>query len=76
MPTSFQEYFNKIFVNKFDIFIIVYLNNILIYNNNFGQQYEKVIHYVLDQVRKYSFLPIQKSVIFTNMKFDFWSLLS
>lgn len=76
MPTSFQEYINKILVDKFNIFVIVYLNNILIYNNNLGQQYEKVIHDVLDQVRKYGFLLIQKSVIFTNIRFGFWSLLS
>ena len=28
---SFQRYINKIFAKKFDIFIIVYLDNILIY---------------------------------------------
>ena len=35
-PTSFQEYINKIFVEKLDIFVIVYLDNILIYTDDDG----------------------------------------
>ena len=31
---SFQGYINKIFTKKLDIFIIVYLDNILIYTDN------------------------------------------
>ena len=30
VPASFQRYINNIFVEKVDIFVIVYLNNILI----------------------------------------------
>ncbi len=30
-PISFQGYINKIFTEKLDIFVIVYLDNILIY---------------------------------------------
>ena len=30
----FKKYINKIFVKKLDIFIIIYLNNILIYIKN------------------------------------------
>ena len=33
-PTSFQKYINKIFTKKFDIFVIVYLDNIFIYNDD------------------------------------------
>ena len=33
---SFQGYINKILVEKFDIFIIVYLDDILIYTDNNG----------------------------------------
>ena len=29
-PASFQGYINKIFAKKFDIFVILYLDNILI----------------------------------------------
>ena len=40
---TFQEYVNKILAEKLDIFVIVYLDNILIYTKNPGQPYVKVI---------------------------------
>ena len=36
-PATFQKYVNKILVEKLDIFIIVYLDDILIYTNDLGQ---------------------------------------
>lgn len=36
VPTSFQGYINKILTKKLDIFVIVYLDNILIYTKDFG----------------------------------------
>ncbi len=33
-PTIFQDYINKILVEKLDVFVIVYLDNILIYNES------------------------------------------
>ena len=33
---SFQRYINKIFTEKLDIFILVYLDNIFIYTDNDG----------------------------------------
>ena len=33
-PASFQEYINKIFAEKLDIFVIVYLDGILIYTDD------------------------------------------
>ena len=38
-PASFQGYFNKILAEKFDIFIIVYLDDILIYTDDDGDGY-------------------------------------
>lgn len=38
-PASFQGYINKILIEKFDIFVIVYLANILVYTENSGQPY-------------------------------------
>ena len=32
--SSFQRYINKIFSKKIDIFVIMYLDNILIYTDN------------------------------------------
>ena len=33
-PAIFHKYANKILAEKLDIFVIVYLDNILIYNKN------------------------------------------
>ena len=38
-PASFQEYINKIFTEKLDIFVIVYLDDILIYIYDDGDGY-------------------------------------
>ena len=35
-PASFQGYVNKILAEKLDVFIIVYLDNILIYTKDAG----------------------------------------
>ena len=43
---NFQGYTNKIFAKKFNIFIIAYLNNILIYTNNNGDSYIAVIYLI------------------------------
>ena len=39
----FQKYINKILAEKLDIFIIVYLDNILIYTKDFGQPHIEAI---------------------------------
>ena len=40
---SFQRYINKIFVEKLNIFVIVYLDDILIYTNNDGDRHVTAI---------------------------------
>ena len=37
VPASFQGYINKILAKKLNVFIIIYLNNILIYTKDAGQ---------------------------------------
>ena len=44
----FQGYINKILAEKFNIFVIVYLDNILIYTKHLGQPQVEVIRWVLD----------------------------
>ena len=51
---TFQEYVNKILAEKLDIFIIIYLNNILIYTKDPDQAHVEAVRWVLDQLRKYS----------------------
>ena len=45
----FQEYVNKILVKKLDIFVIVYLDSILIYIKNPRHPHVEAIYWVLDQ---------------------------
>ena len=60
IPVAFQSYVNKILAEKLDIFVIVYLDDILIYINNLGQLHVEAVHWVLDQLRKY--------LLFANLK--------
>ena len=41
---TFQEYVNKILDKKLDIFVIVYLDNILIYTKNLDQPHIETIY--------------------------------
>ena len=59
-PVTFQGYVNKILAKKLDIFIIVYMNDILIYTEDPGQPHVEIARWVLDQLRKYS--------LFANLK--------
>ena len=51
-PASLQGYINKILAEKLDVFIIVYLDIILIYNKNEGQGHVQAVWWVLDLLRK------------------------
>ena len=59
-PTTFQRYVNKILAEKLDIFVIIYLDDILIYTEDPGQPHVEAVRWVLDQLWKYS--------LFTNLK--------
>ena len=45
---SFQRYINKILAKKFDIFVIVYLDDILIYTNDDKDGYVTAVRWVLE----------------------------
>ena len=57
---TFKRYINKILAEKLDIFVIVYLDNILIYTKDQGQLHIEAVYWVLDQLRKY--------LLFVNLK--------
>ena len=63
-PASFQGYINKIIAEKLDVFVIVYLDNILIYIEDPGQPYVEAICWVPDQLRKYFLLANLKKYCF------------
>ena len=47
-PASFQRYINKILVEKLDIFVIVYLDNILIYTDDDRDGHVSAVRWVLE----------------------------
>ena len=51
-PASFQGYINKILAEKLDIFVIVYLDDILIYTEDQGWGHVEAVQWVLDMLRK------------------------
>ncbi len=51
-PASFQGYVNKTLAEKLDIFVIMYLDDIFIYTENWGQRHVKAVHWVLEVLRK------------------------
>ena len=69
IPVSFQSYINKILAKKLNVFIIVYLDDILIYIKNASQAYVDAIYWT--NWGNTAFLPILKSVVFIKMRFNF-----
>ncbi len=59
-PASFQGYINKILVEKLDIFVVVYLDDILIYTKDLGQLHVEAVRWILEQLRKH--------VLYGNLK--------
>ena len=59
-PTIFQGYINKILAKKFNIFVIICLNDILIYTKDPGQPHIEAVRWILDQLQKY--------FLFANLK--------
>ena len=51
-PASFQGYINKILAEKLDVFVIVYLDDILIYIKDESQGHVEAVQWVLDFLRK------------------------
>ena len=52
-PASFQRYINKILAEKIDIFVIVYLDDILIYTKDDGDGHVAAVQWVLKQLKKF-----------------------
>ena len=59
-PASFQGYVNKILAEKLDVFVIVYLDDILIYTKDAGQGHVEAVRWVFGELRKHG--------LFANLK--------
>ena len=60
---SFQSYINMILAEKLDIFVIVYLDDIIVYTKDQSKGHVKTVQWVLDILRK--------NGLFTNLK-KYW----
>ncbi len=52
-PASFQGYINNILAEKLDIFVVVYLDDILVYTKDPGQPHVDAVRWVLEQLQKH-----------------------
>ena len=57
---NFQKYVNKILAEKLDVFVIAYLDDILIYTEDTGQRHMEAARCVFGELQKYN--------LFTNLK--------
>ena len=69
--TSFQGYINKILAKKLNVFIIVYLDNILIYIKDAGQAHINAVQKIFEKLRKHSFFANLKNCRFHKDEFCF-----
>ncbi len=63
-PATFQGYINKILAEKLNIFVMMYLDDILIYTESEGEEHVQAVWWVLDQLWKYSLLANLKKCCF------------
>ena len=74
-PATFQGYINKILAEKLDIFVNVYLDDILIYTKDPSQPHIEAVRWILDQLQKYSFVANLKKYWFHQNKISSWDML-
>ena len=71
IAASFQDYINKILAEKFDIFVIIYIDYIFIYIENPGQVHINAIWWVPKELRKHGFFAKFKKWQFHKDKIRF-----
>ena len=69
----FQGYVNKILAEKLNIFVIVYLDDILIYVKDLGQSYVDAVQWVLKNLRRHGFFANLKKYRFYQAEVRFLS---
>ena len=72
---SFQGYINKIFAGKLDIFVMVYLNNILIHTKDAGQLNVDIVQWALEQLQKHHLYVNLKRCQFQKDKVQFFGFV-
>ncbi len=74
-PASFQGYINKILAEKLDIFVVEYLDDILIYTEDPGQLHVGAVRWVLEQLRKHGLYANLKKCRFYENEVQFLSFV-
>ena len=67
-PASFQVYITKILAKKLDVFVIIYLDDILIYTKDAGQAHIDTVRWVLNKLKKHGLFPKLKKCYFHKDK--------
>ena len=66
-PAIFQGYINKILAKKLNVFVIVYLDDILIYTEDPSQAHVEAVRWVLENLRKHGlFANLKKCQFYQN----------
>ena len=73
-PVSFQGYI-KILVKKLNIFVIVYLDDILTYTKDPSKGYVKAVRWILDVLRRHGLFANLKKCQFYKNKVYFLSYI-
>jgi len=69
-PVTFQAYINKALLGLLDIIYVVYLNNIIVYSNNY-EAYTYYMRIVLERLRKYKLYINLKKCLFYITSINF-----
>src|SRR5467141_3681163 len=63
-PATFQAFMNHIFRDMTDIFVVIYLNHILIFSNSL-EDHQVHVRCILERLREYDCIPSPKNVFST-----------
>ena len=75
ISACFQSYINKMLTEKFDIFVVVHLDDILIYTKNLDQPYIDAVKWILKQLWKHGFYANLKKCQFYKDEIHFLSFV-
>ena len=74
-PAVCQHMMNDIFREYLDHFVVIYLDDILIYSKN-EEEHKHHVHLVLEKLREQGLYTKQKKFLFHQSMVEFWVILS
>jgi hypothetical protein len=73
-PTVFQYMMNDILQEYLDHFVVIYLDDILIYSKN-EEEYEHHVRLVLEKLRERELYAKQEKCLFHQLMIEFWDYI-